>query len=64
MTAYLDKAKQYFIEVRVELKKVTWLKRAEVISVTAVVLITVFIIAIFLGIVDIGLANIIKKIIR
>lgn len=64
MTAYFDKAKQYFLEVRVELKKVTWLKRAEVMSVTAVVLITVFIIAIFLGIVDIGLANIIKKIIR
>jgi len=64
MTAYFDKAKQYFLEVRVELKKVTWLKRAEVMSVTAVVLITVFVIAIFLGIVDIGLANIIKKIIR
>lgn len=64
MTAYFDKAKQYFLEVRVELKKVTWLKRAEVMSVTAVVLITVFVIAVFLGIVDIGLANIIKKIIR
>lgn len=64
MTAHIAKAKQFLFDVRVELKKVTWLGRKEVMSVTLVVLITVFFIATFLGLVDIGLSNLIKKIIH
>jgi preprotein translocase subunit SecE len=53
-------AKQFFREVRVELKKVTWPSRKETIASTSVVLITVILIAFFLGIVDLGLSRLIK----
>jgi preprotein translocase subunit SecE len=53
-------AKQFFREVRVELKKVTWPSRKETIASTSVVLITVILVAFFLGIVDLGLSRLIK----
>jgi preprotein translocase subunit SecE len=53
-------AEQFFREVRVELKKVTWPSRKETIASTSVVLITVILIAFFLGIVDLGLSRLIK----
>jgi len=55
-----EKAKQFFREVRVELKKVTWPSRKETIASTSVVLITVVLVAFFLGIVDLGLSRLIK----
>jgi preprotein translocase subunit SecE len=53
-------ANQFFREVRVELKKVTWPSRKETIASTSVVLITVILIGFFLGIVDLGLSRLIK----
>ena len=53
-------AKQFFREVRVELKKVTWPSRKETIASTSVVLVTVILVAFFLGIVDLGLSRLIK----
>ena len=53
-------AEQFFREVRVELKKVTWPSRKETIASTSVVLITVILVAFFLGIVDLGLSRLIK----
>ena len=53
-------AKQFFREVRVELKKVSWPSRKETIASTSVVLITVILVAFFLGIVDLGLSRLIK----
>ncbi len=38
--------------VRAELKKVTWTSRKELVESTIVVVIAVFIVAVFLGIVD------------
>jgi preprotein translocase subunit SecE len=58
--ALLQIAKQFFREVRVELKKVTWPSRKETIASTSVVLITVFLVAFYLGIVDLGLSRLIK----
>ena len=43
-----------------ELKKVTWPSRKETIASTSVVLITVFLVAFYLGIVDLGLSRLIK----
>jgi preprotein translocase subunit SecE len=57
---FLQNAKQFFREVRVELKKVTWPSRKETIASTSVVLITVFLVSFFLGIVDLGLSRLIK----
>jgi len=57
-------AKQFLREVRTELKKVTWPSRKDTLSGTAVVLVAVFIIAIFLGIVDSGLSNLVKELLK
>ena len=57
-----EKAKQFLKEVKIELKKVVWPTRKDTIASTSVVLIIVMIIAIFLGLVDLGLSRIIKLI--
>jgi len=56
--------KQFLREVKTELKKVTWPSRKDTLSGTAVVLVAVFIIALFLGIVDSGLSNLIKELLK
>ena len=55
-----ENVKQFLREVKNELKKVTWPSRKDTLSGTAIGLVAVFIIAIFLGIVDSGLSNLIK----
>ena len=57
-------AKQFLREVKTELKKVTWPSRKDTLSGTVIVLVTVFILAVFLGIVDSGLSNLIKMLLR
>jgi len=57
-------AKQFLREVKTELRKVTWPSRKDTLSATLVVLVAVFIIAIFLGIVDSGLSNLIKALLK
>ncbi len=56
----LDKGLQFLREVKVELKKVTWPTRKQTIGSTAVVIILVMIISLFLGVVDIGLSSLIR----
>ncbi len=54
-----------FIKLSIaELKKVSWPDREEVKSSTYVVLVTVFIISLFLGLVDKGISEIIKMVIK
>ena len=53
--------KQFLREVKTELKKVTWPSKKDALSGTAVVLVAVFIIAFFLGIVDWGLSNLVRQ---
>ncbi len=60
----VESVKQFLREVKTELKKVTWPSRKDTLSGTAIVLVTVFIIAVFLGVVDSGLSNIIKMLLR
>jgi preprotein translocase subunit SecE len=50
---------EFFQEVKLELKKVVFPTKKEVIGSTWVVIVTVLIAAFFLGLVDIGLARII-----
>jgi preprotein translocase subunit SecE len=57
---YVDKAKDYFKEVMVELKRVTWPSKKDTMAATWVVIITVVILSIFLGIVDLGLSQLVK----
>ncbi len=55
---------QFLREVRTELKKVTWPTRKQTLGSTAVVLVLVLIISLFLGLVDMGLAGIVGLIFR
>jgi len=59
---FIEKSLQFFREVKVELKKVTWPSRSQTTGSTVVVIILVLIISFFLGIVDIGLSNIARLI--
>ena len=56
----IDKVSQFLREVKIELKKVTWPSRKDAIGSTSVVLIVVFIISFFLGLVDMGLSRLVK----
>jgi preprotein translocase subunit SecE len=60
VVAAVDSTRQFLREVRVELTKVSWPSRRDVIASTSVVLVIVFLIAAFLGLVDLGLSRIIK----
>jgi preprotein translocase subunit SecE len=55
---------QFLREVRVELKKVTWPGRNEIIGSTAVVIIASFVVAFFLGFVDLLLQKALGLIIK
>jgi preprotein translocase subunit SecE len=59
-----EEAKQFLREVKTELKKVTWPAKKDTLSATGVVLVAVFIVALFLGIVDSGLSNFIKELLK
>ena len=58
----VTKAIQFLSEVKGEVKKVTWPSRKEAMGGTAVVLLVVLIMAIFLGFVDLLLSKIIAAI--
>lgn len=57
------KSVQFFREVKVELKKVTWPSRKEALASTSVVVALVLLSAIFLGLVDLGLSRLIRTVI-
>lgn len=58
------KAVQFCRDVRSELRKVTFPSRTETIASTAVVIVAVFLIALYLGVVDFVLSLIIPRILR
>ena len=55
-----QKGTQFLREVRVELKKVTWPNRKQTAASTVVVIVLVFIIAVFLGLVDFSLSKLVQ----
>ena len=59
-----SKAVEFLIEVRAEVKKVTWPTRREAMSGTAVVVFVVLVMALFLGIVDAILSKIVQGLIN
>jgi len=58
-----EKGAQFFREVKVELKKVTWPSRKETLASTSVVVALVLVAAVFLGLIDLGLSRIIRTVI-
>jgi preprotein translocase subunit SecE len=58
------KTAQFLREVKVELKKVTWPSRKQTIGSTAVVIVLVMIISLFLGVVDFGISSLIRIVLQ
>ncbi len=55
---------QFLKEVRVEMKKVTWPQRNEIIGSTAVVILASFVVSFFLGFVDLILQKVLGIILQ
>jgi preprotein translocase subunit SecE len=55
---------QFLKEVRIELKKVNWPLRKEVVGSTIVVIVSVFILSFFLGVVDAALQRLLTLVVR
>ena len=55
---------QFMREVRIELKKVTWPNRKQTTGSTAVVIVFVFIIALFLGLSDSALSLLVRQVLN
>jgi preprotein translocase subunit SecE len=60
----IEKIKQFFREVKVETNKVVYPGKEELIGSTWVVIITVVIVSVFLGVVDLGLTKLVGMAIR
>ena len=60
----MAKVFQFFRESRAELKKVVWPTKADVISSIKVVIISTVIIAIILGLLDLGFSSLFRIIMR
>ena len=60
MNKYLNQVIGFLTEAKSEMKKVSWPSTKEVKGGTIAVLIAVAIIAFFLGVVDIGLSELVK----
>ena len=58
----IQKISQYFNDVQVEMKKVTWLSKEEMLGSTVIVGIFSIMIAIFLFFVDFGLSEFVSRI--
>jgi len=52
-----EKIKQFLKEVKLELTKVTWTSKQELIYSTIIVIVVSIVLAIFIGIVDMVLSN-------
>ena len=57
-------AVEFLVEVKAEVKKVTWPTRREAMSGTAVVVFVVLIMAMFLGIIDAILSRVVQGLIN
>jgi len=61
---YINRLKIFLNEVKIEMKKVSWPTRKETIYTTSAVIISVFLISFFLGLVDLGLSKLIERLIK
>jgi preprotein translocase subunit SecE len=58
------KLREFFHDVVVEFRKVSWPSRREVTGSTTVVIVVVLVLAVFLAVVDIGLSRLVGLILR
>jgi len=60
----VNKVKQFFREVKFELKKVVFPTKDELVGSTWVVIITVVVISLFLGVIDLSLSELVGLVLR
>jgi preprotein translocase subunit SecE len=63
LTRHISVASQFLREAKMELKKVKWPTRKELLASTAVVILLTLLMAFYLGLVDFGLIKIIRTIV-
>jgi len=63
VSGYINIAVQFLRESKMELKKVKWPTRKELLASTSMVIIFVLVLAFYLGLIDLGLIKIIKRIV-
>jgi len=56
----MNKAVQFLSQAKAELKKVTWPSRKQTLASTGVVMVIVAVMALYLGIIDLILAKLVK----
>ena len=61
---FITKTKKFLQEVKTEFKKVSWSDKNELIGSTVVVVVSVALLAVFVGICDFFFANIVRIIIK
>jgi len=61
---WLNKVREFFHDVLVEFRKVSWPSRREVMGSTTVVIVVVVVLAVFLAVVDIALSRLVGLILR
>ena len=59
---WVEATRQYFLDVRTELRKVTWPSRQEAVGGTIGVLVIVGVITLVLGLVDVVLAKLVEAV--
>ena len=60
----IARIREFFREVLLEFRRVTWPSRAELVNSTGVVIVVTVVLAFFLGAVDIGLTKLVERILR
>lgn len=61
---YFEKIKKFILEVKVELTKVSWSTRQELLSATWIVILTTGALGIFIGVVDFVLSKFLSLLIK
>jgi preprotein translocase subunit SecE len=61
---WADRTKQFYLEVRSEMRKVSWPGRQEVFSTTLIVIAAVLFFGAYLGVVDVALAAGVSKLLN
>ena len=60
----LNKVGKFLNEVKTEMKKVSWSTKKELIDSTRIVIVTVFLLAVFIGIIDFVISRAVNSVIR
>ena len=61
---WVDRTKQFYLEVRSEMRKVSWPGRQEVFSTTLIVIAAVLFFGAYLGVVDVALGAGVSKLLK